>query len=158
MTRLFFLILFVNIKLLAQVKVAFFEYRQQNGQFVSIEPGGRLYHVAIQYQNKWMQAHPFFGVKIDEKLEHVGQLYSVIEINNLASEEYFKKQLRKKFSITDSWQNKNSTYCSKLVAEILNIQPTLMKNGQGWGLSPDDLYKILKQQPHVEVLSCRQLF
>ena len=155
---LFCFVIGLYLRALAHVKVAFFEYRQSNGQIQSIEPGGRLYHVAIQYKDQWMNAHPFYGVQIVDHVQQIGKIYSIIEIDRNIAESDYMAQMGKLFSIQEGWESRKFTYCSKLVGQLLGIQPTLMKSGPGLGLSPDDLYKILKSVPHNEVFSCKALF
>lgn len=137
------------------VKVAFFVHRTKNGQIQPIETGGTFYHVAIQYSNQWLHAHPFYGVQVVDNVNDIGQLYSIIEVDRDISITRFKAEFGKSFSITDSWENKKSTYCSKLIAQILEISPTLMKNGNGWGISPDDIYIDLKNQKLQENIICK---
>jgi hypothetical protein len=141
----------------AKVQVAFFEYRTKDGQIYPIEIGGRLYHVAIQYKDKWLNAHPFYGVQLVDDVHQIGQLYSIIEIDREIPNGKFNAELGKKFSLDDPWKNSKTSYCSKLVAQILDISPTKMKSRKGWGISPDDLYGILKADPHNEARSCRGL-
>jgi hypothetical protein len=139
-------------------EVAFFEYRTKDGRLVSIEPDGQRYHVAIKTKQGWLHSHPFYGVVLEENIHKIGQLVSVLSSDILIDDRDFEKEYGKKFSITDSWDDRTSTYCSKLVAQILNIKPSLMKNGKGWGLSPDDIYFELKHLNYSEKKSCRMLF
>lgn len=168
---LFFAAAFLSTSVYANVEVAFFEYRTSSGQVISVEPGGQFYHVAVRYQNSryrnsryqngWLHAHPFYGVVLEPDIHKVGQLVSVLSLDQNLSDhqlEQIEKEIGKKFSMSDDWSDSTSTYCSKLVANILNIKPTLMKNGQGWGISPDDLYHELKAQHFSEKKSCEKLF
>lgn len=142
----------------AKVQIAFFEKRNARGELTPIEPGGHLWHLAIQNQGQWMHAHPFFGVIEADDVRKVGQLFSVIEIDQDIPRERYEAERGKKFSMTDPWHSSETTYCSKLVAKILGIPPQPMLNEEGLGISPDDLYKILKAQPHREIRTCSGLF
>lgn len=142
----------------AASRVAFFELRQKDGQLIPLEQGGHFYHVAIEVPGGWMHAHPFYGVQSVRDIQQLGQLYSIIQTDLNPDWKIAQTQVGKKFSLQDPWNDSKSTYCSKLVAQILNLPPTLMRNGQGWGLSPDDLYEILKNRPHLESKSCRGLY
>ncbi len=153
------LYIFLNWGSLAQAKVtiAFFENRTSDGILYPIEPGGHLYHVAIQYHDKWLNAHPYFGVMIVDKVESIGQLYSLVEINVNIDESKYQKEFGKLFSIAEGWENSKTTYCSKMVAQILDIDPIPMKNGKGLGVSPDGLYATLQKYPHKERFSCNKI-
>ncbi|MDG0817685.1 hypothetical protein [Bdellovibrio svalbardensis] len=161
--RLTFIISFLATLILScsgygKVQVAFFEHRTKDGQLQPIEAGGQLYHVAVQYNDKWLNAHPYYGVQEVDDVRKIGDLYSIIEIDQDVPLEKYKAEFGKHFSISDYWENPKSTYCSKLVAQILDLSPTFMKNGNGWGISPDEVYKILSSKPHREVRSCTNLF
>lgn len=152
------LIMSLDARAIASVKVAFFEHRTKDGQLQPIEEGGHLYHVAIQNGEVWMNAKPYYGVHEVSDVRVVGDLYSVIEIPFTPAMEDFERQRGKTFNMHTDWRDVHTTYCSKLVAQILNIRPIPLKKGIGLGLSPDDLYLILKSGPHREVLSCRKSF
>lgn len=141
----------------AKVKVAFFELKAQDGQYLSLETGGRLYHVAIQYGDRWLDAHPFEGVREVNDVHSLGHLYSVIELDRDIPSGKYIIEMGKTFSTTDEWSNNKTTYCSKMVAQILDIPPSQMTTRAGLGISPDRLYHALKREPHREVRTCSSI-
>lgn len=142
----------------AGVQVAFFEKRTKDGQLAPIEPGGHLYHVAIQIEDRWLESHPFYGVREVADLRQIGDLYSIVELDREVAIEKYRAEFGKPYSLADSWDSTKSTYCSKLVAQVLDIKPLQMKSREGWGISPDGLYRVLKRAPHREALSCSKVF
>ncbi|MES3036963.1 MAG: YiiX/YebB-like N1pC/P60 family cysteine hydrolase [Bdellovibrionota bacterium] len=140
--------------------VAFLEHYDTNGNLVQLEPGGRFYHMAISFQGKWLQAHPYQGVvlvDIDE-LEKMGTVTEIVRVNSpeLTLED-IKPYLGLRYDQNFSWDD-DKMYCSELVAKLLNIQPIPMVFAPGlWppqyqqynglpGISPDKIYLLLKAE------------
>ena len=157
MKRLWFLSIFMALTFHfadAKVQVAFIEWKQQDGTYLSLEPGGRLFHVAIQFEDRWLNATGYAGVHEVQNIHDLGQIYSVIELDRDIPRGKFLAEFGKKFSTEDAWSNKASTYCSKMVAQILDIAPSPMTSKMGLGVSPDRLYRALKAMPHREIKTC----
>jgi hypothetical protein len=162
-------ILFIYLSLIfsiiadAAVEVAFFEGYLQDGSLIQFEEGGRFYHVALKVDGGWLQAHPYFGVMIEPNINKVG--HHVVTLRNERipdiREEQYKEYLGLKFTQDyDSWDDPNSTYCSKLLGKILEIEPLPFQNrklestlakilglkNKNSGLSPNDLFRILSEE------------
>jgi hypothetical protein len=63
------------------------------------------------------------------------------------------------FDPTFTWGRTDSTYCSRFVAELLNIPPQPLEHGNPGelGLSPDDLYRALLKLGFTPVRRCVRL-
>lgn len=146
----------------AQVQIAFIEMKDAQGQTVQLEPGGHFAHIAISYRGRWLHAHPYRGVELitSAQLEKIGRVVkmTLTSRSELTAEELVTYEGRP-YDPTFSWTD-DSYYCSQLIAKILQIEPLPMnfraplwqgrKKQQGWGLSPDDIYRILQQAPRCE--------
>ncbi|MBO9665605.1 MAG: hypothetical protein J7501_02180 [Bdellovibrio sp.] len=157
----------------ASVKVAFFEARDANGKIVTMEKGGRFIHVAISVGNKWMHAHPYWGVQLVDSLKKIGDPAVILTDESVAdlNESQVQKYLRQKYDSSFSWEDHDKTYCSKLIANILQISPSPMQftgtvwqfqnraRAQGVGVSPDDVFNELKSRGyHSWMNRCEQVF
>lgn len=139
-------------------EVAFIEYHNEFGQPVQLEPDGRFMHVAIRVGGFWFHAHTHEGVALVESLEKYGHRIVRLEHPGVPDPTPLQvlKWLGKPFDYTYDWRHPHATYCSRLVAEILKIEPRPMSfSAEHWrqshhkpeghlGLSPDDLYEILQ--------------
>lgn len=146
------------------VEVAFLEFHNEDGRRVELEPGGRFVHVAIRIDGRWLHAHTHEGVALIDSLEEYG--HRIIRLENPLLPDpkldQFVYWLGKPFDMTYSWRNPKATYCTRLVAELLNVPPQPMQFASDhWrlasvkpigepGLSPDDLFRILKQRGFKE--------
>lgn len=146
----------------AAVRVAFFEARDRLGRLVQLEPNGRFYHVAISYRYGWVQSAPKVGVQQLNDIRPLVKLFGepavVLRNENLPAIGWqkVKPYLRLPFDYQFRWDDPRSTYCSKLVANLLDIDPLPMQFDSpywrrsrtsykaGLGLSPDDLFRILQ--------------
>ena len=140
-------------------EVAFLEVNGRDGKPIQLEPGGRFMHVAIRYKSQWLHAHAQGGVELVDSLKGFGDKILYLENPNIPDPAYedFEYWLGRRFDYTYTWGNPIATYCTRLLAELLNIEPAGMNFDSGhWGLhayreeaigkvglSPDDLYKIL---------------
>ncbi len=160
----------------AGIDIAFLELRTYDGNVIQLEPNGQFAHIAISYQNKWLHSHPYRGVEIisTEALQKIGAIKTVITISKISSldESLVKSFLNKPYDSSFNWNNDKS-YCSELVAKLLNIKPQIMKFeatfwpkkfknfGGQLGISPDDIFNFLKSrgyQSHNIKNQCSKLF
>ena len=153
---LFFILVF-TFKSSAQISVAFFEVRDSKGEIVSLEAGGQFVHVAISYYGGWLHSYPGLGVSWVQSVYEIGDPHTILENKDIPA--LTAKQVTSYFGLpfdkSYRWHPKDSTYCSKLVGQLLNIPPQPMSfSGSAWGevmvkgkgrvgLSPDDLYQEL---------------
>ncbi|WP_413575754.1 hypothetical protein ACLVWU_15435 [Bdellovibrio sp. HCB290] len=157
----------------AGVKVAFFEAKDSSGQLITMEDGGRFYHVAISVDDKWLHTHVYWGVQLIPDLHQLGEPALILENEKSPGlqEADLKQFLNQRYDSTYSWSNPDKTYCSKLVAQILNVAPSPMTfSGTIWrgktsgysrelGVSPDDLYRELKKRGFKPAGGlCQQVF
>lgn len=158
MKKFLLLILFPLLSF-ASVDVAFIEIRDPNGKLLRLEPDGQFAHIAISFEGKWLHSHPYRGVEAisTAELEKIGTIKEVLTVFEPAELDraLVKKFLGKPYDRAFSWSN-DSIYCSELVGKLLKIEPKPMHFAADvWpqqfqkfrgllGLSPDDIYKILK--------------
>jgi hypothetical protein len=166
MTHILFA-LFISMQAYA-VDVAFLEVHGKNGKPLQLEPGGRFMHVAIRYGGLWLQAHPQGGVNLVRDIEMYGDVIVILRDSRRPDPRLsaFVSWLGKPFDYSYRWDNPAATYCTRMVAEVLGIKPLMMEfssehwklhrspNAGGLGLSPDDLYKILREDGWTEVEDC----
>jgi hypothetical protein len=161
---LFFIALFGLADPTAAAEVAFIESYDHNGRRVQLELNGQFMHVAIRVGAYWFHAHPSTGVELTPTLERYG--HRIVRLVNKAisdpSSEQVYRWLGKGFDHSYSWGNHDSTYCSRLVANLLGIGPLPMQfAAERWqvipqkpvgelGLSPDDLFRILRSSGYSE--------
>jgi hypothetical protein len=153
----------------ADLEVAFFQDRDSNGNIISLEDGGQFYHIAIKTEDGWIHALPYFGVTLFHDLSSIHPPLALIlknpDLPPLTRKEY-KPYLKIPFDSEFTWSDPKKTYCAKLVGNLLDIAPLPMKNTEikdqynpalqdqnytvklkdSYGLSPDDLYKILTRE------------
>lgn len=151
-----FLNLFLSTATQAQIKIAFLEQYNQNGELVQYEPGGRFVHTAVQFPEiapLWLNAYPREGVAlIDwETLSTRGVIAKVIETPHTMTLSQIQPYWGKPFDYKYSWSDE-AIYCTELIGKVLGIAPTPMKlNKKFWppsywhieglpGISPDGLY------------------
>lgn len=132
------------------------------------EPGSKFYHVAISYKDKWLHVHPYYGVQLADLDEALGmgtggQFVILFQRPSLTDAEV-KPFLGLKFDRNFEWRDSETVYCSELVGKLLNISPLPMKfESPAWqklgvsnigqlGLSPDDLFAILRAEPGADWL------
>lgn len=134
-------------------RVVFLELHQ-NGMPVALEPGGRFFHVAIQYREHWLQAHSHGGVSLVKDIRDYGDAFMVLDNPDCADPDpaFVERWLGKPFDFSYAWENPKATYCTRLVADILRVPPQPMSFAADiWkhhyhkpdgepGLSPDKLY------------------
>lgn len=184
MKFIFFLsIYFYSILAFSKVRVAFFEAYYRDGRRVELTTGGLYFHVAIEAGGKWYHTSPKEGVTtLTELKSQPGmRLVEVLEHEEIKiTYKDIKPYLHQKFDYTYNWDSRETTYCSKFIAQLLDIKPKKMSfasphwnlaknlNRSGLGISPDDLFEALihrgfqilplkassrKKRPH-----CRALF
>lgn len=140
----------------AKVEVAFLILKDASGNIVQFEEGGRYGHVAVSYNGQWLHAHPVRGVELTNDLSDIGWTSVILESEqyNEPTEEYVNQNLGKAFSYLKSWEDSQYTYCAKLLAGPLSVDPlpmnfvtkmwenrTDLPRGEK-GLSADDLYQV----------------
>lgn len=159
--KLLAVLLFIPTFSFAAIDVAFIEVKNYGGQVVRLEKGGQFAHIAISYQGQWLHSHPLRGVEVvsQDVLEEIGSIRAFVTISdkeslNKAQVETF---LGKPYDPEFSWGDEKM-YCSELVAKLLKIEPEPMAfESAVWsqhshqlrgqlGLSPDDIFRILKQR------------
>lgn len=169
-----FLILFFVFQSQGAVEVAFFQYIDQNGKVLSFEENGIFFHTAIKTKDGWLSAG-IFGVRLDKDIKDVSANLAVIIKNpnmKTITKTDYEKYLGLPFDREFKWNDQTSTYCSKLVANILGIEPqplsnTSIKTDLGTivfndtvGISPDEIYKILSEDHDFsnQTWKCHSIF
>ncbi|MES2854501.1 MAG: hypothetical protein V4692_01505 [Bdellovibrionota bacterium] len=155
----FFLIL-TSLRAEALVEVAFFEVKLRDGSVLQLEKDGRFAHVAIKIENGWLHSHPRKGVEFNSTLEEIGDAKEILSNESIADFSFTEIEhlVGLPYDYAFDWNDPLSSYCSKLVALLLGINPTPMKfEGPYWekfkkhkaeglpGVSPDGLYRELKK-------------
>lgn len=138
---------------------------------VELEPGGRFVHVAISYQNGWLHVHPRRGVEWRKSLPKLGFLSEILHNSQVPdpNPEVVAKWLGLPYDFQFRWEATDSSYCSKLVAQLLNIAPSPMEFDENiWGkdtadqargklgISPDEVFRALLKRGYRGG-QCRQL-
>lgn len=151
------------------IEVAFLEVHDFNGRPLELEPGARFAHVLVRYKNKWLHSHPGLpGVALSDDPSEFGRVKSILIDPTLPEpdDKTVEFWLGKPFDHTFSWTNRNATYCTRLVAQILGVSPQPMRfEGAAWkrfpgpqpggvGLSPDDLHAELLARDFRESDDC----
>lgn len=163
MKILIFLLLLSN-KAYSQVRVAFIEQIDSKGRTHNpLEPGGTFFHLAIQIETgEWLQSHPKHGTiltrGLDTELGYVTQILENYELPLISYNE-IKDLVGQPFDKTFGFKDTKSSYCSKVVALILNVPPKkrmgfqshvwtnsdhVNKGQKGW--SPDYVFNYLLQE------------
>jgi hypothetical protein len=151
----FLLISFFSFTIKANTVVYFFEYRMPDGSIYSFDQGGRFYHAALKFQNKILEAHPFYGVHLAEDINKVGHLVAILKSNKTVKnfEAKVQAEIGKKFNLYSEWTDPSTTQCSKLVGQIIGVSPILFDDNK-LTLSPDTLYKQLLKMGFRDCQSC----
>lgn len=141
----------------AQIKIAFLEQYNAQGELIQYEPNGRFVHTAVQFPEiapLWLNAYPREGVALIswETLQTRGVIAEVLETPHTLTRAQIEPYWDKPFDYKYSW-NDEALYCTELIGKLLGIEPTPMKfNKKFWppsywplegqpGLSPDGLYQ-----------------
>ena len=144
------------------LQVALIAFQDASGKIVPLEAGGHYGHVALRVQMpdgklQWLHAHPYYGVVLQQDISHKNE---VIDIFSAGTEEIQYEHIRDyvglKYDPQFRWEDPLTTYCSKLVGQILNMKPKPMHfDAPFWkdqkdhlqsgalGISPDDIYREL---------------
>lgn len=142
-------------------QVALFSVPQMDDRpTLELEPNGRFFHVALSYRGGWLHAHPTRGVEFVSSVSELGSHVEIWENPNVPDpkKRWVQRELRKPYDPLFRWEDRSTTYCSKLVGRFLKIPPTVMTFlGQFWrasarpewarlphpvgalGLSPDEI-------------------
>lgn len=148
------------------LQIAFLSRTHVNGIIESLEPNGRYVHVAIRYKEKWLQAHPYYGVIMSDDLEGLGKIEEIFEIypHLEISPIFLSKVLGKPYNFISLWDDPSTYNCSKLIAKLLDIKPRPMTFEESiWGnrfadfrgqlgLSPDELFHEIQSLPNSKKL------
>jgi hypothetical protein len=148
------------------IQIAFLSRTHMDGNIESLEPNGRYVHVAALYKNKWLQAHPYYGVILSDNLEGLGKIEEIFEIypHLEISEKFLSEVLEKPYNFISPWDDPLTYNCSKLIAKLLDIKPKPMTFEESiWGdrfaqfrgqlgLSPDELFHEIQSLPNVKRL------
>lgn len=160
MKKLISLLLLLPLFCFASVDVAFVELRGSDGRLLQLERNGQFAHVAIAYQGQWLHSHPLYGVEVisDESLAQMGAMTVVtVPYRDAVAPAEVEKFLGKAYDRVFSWSD-DRIYSSELVAKLLNIEPQPMTfETEFWpprfqalagelGISPDDIFLVLKQR------------
>ncbi len=155
----------------AKLSVAFLEMHSPSGQRLELEPGGRFAHVAISYRNGWLHAYPRVGVSWTNDLSGFGSVALVLENGELPdlTEDRVQMLIGLPYDTQMRWSSDSAFYCSELVGKLLSLEPAPMGfNSKAWkrtklvnqagepGLSPDDVYRSLTENPEWRI-SCDHL-
>jgi len=139
------------------VTIAFFEKFDAKGKRIELEKGGRFFHLAILYKDKWLHADSFYGVSLEDQLptQKYGKVTTLLHAQDLeVSETWLQEFLGKPYDSTYTWGD-DKMYCSELIAKLLHIPPVPMKfDGEYWegrnslpwgelGASPDYVFQYL---------------
>ena len=158
------LLLMGSLSVKAQVRVAFFEAHYLDGSIVELTEGGQFYHVAIHIGGKWYHTSTKKGVTTMDGLHSLAdiRLVEILENKDITLRyKDIKPYLGLKFDYTYSWDRPGTTYCSKFIAQLLEIPPKKMDfstkhwerantvDKQSLGVSPDYLFEKLIEQGFV---------
>jgi hypothetical protein len=150
----------------ARVSVAFFELRDQAGKLIQLEPGGRFGHVAIEVDGGWLHADIYRGSEWVSSWKKMGWIDTdknhVVVLSDDGLEDIHFVRIQSLVGLPYDpgfrWDDLSSTYCSKLIAQILDVPPSPMDfSAEYWkdkrdlpvgqpGVSPDGLYRELKRR------------
>jgi len=167
-----YVILILLITVQAQAAdVAFLEVHGNDGKPIQLEPGGRFVHVAIRHGRRWLHAHSHRGVELIDNLTDYGDDIVILQNPRIPDPPFqaFDSWVGKPFDFKYIWNNPLATYCTRLVAELLRVEPSVMTfDASAWklhryravgelGLSPDDLFEVLLERGFQPVDKCEQL-
>ncbi len=152
----------------AKVEVAFLEVRKWDGTLLQLEPNGRYAHVAIRVEGQWLQAHPQRGVELTNNFADIGKIAAILV--NTEAPNILRKDIQKfvglPYDHKFNWADTHTSYCSKLVGQILGIPPRpMIFEGPAWagqidlpegapGLSPDGLFRDLLDRGYQRTSNC----
>lgn len=150
-------ILFINLVWAEPVRVAFFKGYDEQGKEVRLTDDGEYFHTSIQIEGVWYEVETKEGVRrMASVTEHPYlKLRRVLEKNIGLSYKDIAPYMGLPFDTKYYWDDPESSYCTKLIANLLNVSPRPMSfEGENWenalhapkgtlGLSPDELYKEL---------------
>lgn len=127
------------------------------GRPVEYEQGGRFHHVALRFGDSFFHAHPVRGAEWTMDFSDLGTILAELEVPK--SQSVLRSDVNKweglSYDPRFRWEDNDTTYCSKLIAQIFDIAPSPMSfSGRHWqnkrhlprgalGLSPDDVYAAL---------------
>lgn len=157
---LFTLIFIFVLNANARIEVAFLEAWSRNGKKVELEKGDRFAHVAIKYDGLWLHAAPRNGTELVSEInvfpkDEITEILVDDSAADLTDQEV-RMLIGTPYDFHFRWDDTYGTYCSKLVAKLLNIQPQPMKFDGSYfngiknlpvgepGISPDGVYRELK--------------
>lgn len=148
-----------------EVKVAFMEFYDRQGNLIVLEPDGRFSHLALGVQSlqhhdtQWIHAHPWKGVIIDnwESLDSMGKVTTVLTIDTeILDVEQLNAMIGRPYDRNFLWYD-DAIYCSELIGKALGLKtnpmyfsmelwPERFQQFNGLpGLSPDGAYQQLKE-------------
>ncbi len=143
------------------ITVAFLQLKTPDGQVLQFEKNGQFAHTAISYRGQWLQAHPYRGVEVVSyaKLNEMGSITKLVTVSDVPelTPDRVEKLIGKPFDRYFSWDD-DRYYCSELVGKLLNLEPEPMSfDADYWppdyqkyqdqpGLSPDDIYRLLREK------------
>lgn len=159
---LFFLIFIISSESFATVRVAFLEAVNRNGLPVQLSPGEQFYHVAIEVDGLWYDSLPKRQVIGRAKLQIPSGTFLSLVVEHadiVIPKERVRRFVGWEFDFSYSWTKSGKTYCSRLVANILGVEPSpMLFMGPHWrmsnvsksqagklGISPDELLGALKE-------------
>lgn len=155
------LLALTSLSVWGEVNVGFVELRKWDGSLRRLEPDFDYAHVAIQWNRKWVHAHPVQGVVAVDvaELEKFGKIGLTLTLSALDTpdDETFEKYLGLPYDAKYGWSDE-AIYCSELVAKVLGIEAEKMHFDPAlWpasylkleglpGISPGGLYRALARQ------------
>lgn len=145
----------------ATTRVAFFEAYDHNGKVIRLLPESDYFHVAIQIEDVWYHTDQYEGVAVLKRLSDLGPQFKLksllASVDKALSTSAIEPFLKLPFNFYYDWDDPNTTYCSKLVANLLGVEPSVnlfespywsqaygVKKGEK-GISPDELFEKLSK-------------
>lgn len=145
---------------LAKTRIAFFKTYSQ-GKLIQFSAEGQYTHVAIEFNEKWIHADPYYGVVVIDHLSEVSIKEYQVDLlehpEDLIPTNLIEKYIGLPYDHNFTWSD-DAIYCSELIAKLLGLKPRPMKfNTEIWnndytskrglpGLSPDDLFSNLMEK------------
>lgn len=136
-------------------RIAFIEFKNQDGGTIALTPGGRFGHLALSYKGRWLHAHPYGGVRLIsfEELQRTGTVSEIVSLPEglKVDEALVQKFLGRAYDAEFSW-NDEKLYCSELIAKVLHLPPSTMTFATPYwdshppgstgapGISPDEIF------------------
>jgi hypothetical protein len=168
------ILLLVSLAAEARVEVAFIEAWTRAGKKVELEKGDRFAHVAIKYDGLWLHSSPTNGTELVADFQvfaknRIAEILVDEQTDDLTPAEV-AAVIGMPYDFKFRWSDDYGTYCSKLVAKFLIVNPQPMRFDGSYfagiknlprgepGVSPDGLYrKLIKRGYSVIIVKPRSV-